>query len=112
MLLSTANHNNNPSNNDLYSSYNTHNTYTLGLDPTYMQLDDPALYDLWVNITRGKVDNPAQTISQTFGSEYIITDLKHTAFLDVAEADPHIEELYRDEYAVILRVTQGGWSME
>ncbi len=92
--------------------YNTHNTYTLGLDPTYMQLDDPELYDLWVNITRGKVDNPAQTISQTFGSEYIITDLKHTAFLEVADADPHLKELYRDDYAVILRVAQGAWPMK
>ena len=34
--------------------YNTHNTYLIGLDPTYMQLYDPDLYDLWVLITAGK----------------------------------------------------------
>ena len=32
--------------------YNTHNTYLVGLDPTYMQTYDAGLYDLWVDITR------------------------------------------------------------
>ena len=31
--------------------HNTHNTYTIGLDPTYIQLQDPDLYDLWVDLT-------------------------------------------------------------
>ncbi|MCK7519460.1 MAG: hypothetical protein MZV64_17870 [Ignavibacteriales bacterium] len=43
--------------------YNTHNTYLIGLDPTYMQLYDPELYDLWVLITQGKADNPSQFIA-------------------------------------------------
>ncbi|MCL4302876.1 MAG: hypothetical protein KJ077_44720 [Anaerolineae bacterium] len=84
--------------------YNTHNTYTVGLDPTYMQLYDPDLYDLWVNITRGRVKTPAQTIVETFGARYIITDLDHKGFLRQAKADPHLAEVYRDEYAAIFQV--------
>jgi hypothetical protein len=84
--------------------YNTHNTYTLGLDPTYMQLQDPELYDLWVDVSRGRVESPAQIIRDTFGASFILTDLDHDTFLDKAEVDSHLDEVYRDEYAVIFRV--------
>lgn len=84
--------------------YNTHNTYTAGLDPTYMQLYDANLYELWVNITRGRVEAPAKTIVENFGARYIITDLDHKDFLRQAKADPHLVEVYRDKYAAIFQV--------
>jgi hypothetical protein len=84
--------------------YNTHNTYLIGLDPTYMQLYDSGMYDLWVKITQGDVDNPSGIILSTFGSRYIHTDLKHGDFLRVAADDPGLREVYRDEQAVILEV--------
>jgi hypothetical protein len=87
--------------------YNTHNTYTVGLDPTYMQLYDADLYDLWVDITRGRVKTPAQTIVETFGARYVITDLDHKGFLLAAKADPQLREVYRDEYAAIFQVHKG-----
>lgn len=87
--------------------HNTHNTYTLGLDPTYMQQRDPELYELWRDITRGWGENLGQTIRHEFGAEYAITDLDHEGFLDKAGLTwaSGLEEVYRDEYAVIFRVT-------
>ncbi len=84
--------------------YNTHNTYLVGLDPTYMQLYDPALYDLWVLITRGDVENPAKIIASRFGSSYVHTDLNHGSFIRVAEADPGLREVYRDDQAILYEV--------
>ena len=84
--------------------YNTNNTYLIGLDPTYLQLYDADLYDLWVEITRGEVENPAQIIATTFGSRYIHTDLNHGDFLRVAAEDPGLKEVYRDDQAVIFEV--------
>ena len=84
--------------------YNTHNSYTLGLDPTYMQLYDADLYEQWVDITKGKVETPAQVIRQRFGAEYILTDLNHKEFLREAKADPQLQEVYRDQDAVIMQV--------
>ena len=84
--------------------YNTHNTYLVGLDPTYMQLYDPDLYDLWVEITQGIVDNPSTIIADTFGSQYVHTDLKHQDFIHVAENDPGLLEVYRDDQAIIYKV--------
>lgn len=86
--------------------YNTHNTYLIGLDPTYMQLYDPELYDLWVLITQGKVDNPSSIIATQFGAQYVHTDLKHGNFIRMAERDPGLQEVYRDDQAILYQVIQ------
>ncbi|HEU0291715.1 MAG TPA: hypothetical protein VFR47_03215 [Anaerolineales bacterium] len=84
--------------------YNTHNTYLVGLDPTYLQLYDSDLYTLWVEITQGKVKNPSQIIFDTFGSGYVHTDLKHDGFMQAAGNDPGLKEVYRDGQAVIYEI--------
>nr|NIN65798.1 hypothetical protein [Anaerolineae bacterium]NIN95980.1 hypothetical protein [Anaerolineae bacterium] len=93
--------------------FNSHNTYTLGLDPTYMQLHDSELYLLWVDISGGRVELPSQEIRRTFGAEYVLTDLKHRSFLEAAERDPNLAEVYRDEHAAVFQVLLPDWgSME
>jgi hypothetical protein len=72
-----------------------------------MQQYDPELYELWRNTTRGWAENMSQTIRQTFRADYVITDLNHYGFLDEAKFDPHLQEVYRDEYAVIFQVLSG-----
>jgi hypothetical protein len=84
--------------------YNTHNTYLIGLDPTYLQLYDSELYDLWVDITQGDVETPSHIIATTFASRYIHTDLNHGDFLQIAAEDPGLKEVYRDDQAVIFEV--------
>lgn len=84
--------------------YNTHNTYLIGLDPTYMQIADPDLYNLWVRITQGKIINLSQIILERFGATYIHTDLDHTEFIQIAERDPGLKEVYRDNQALIFQV--------
>ena len=84
--------------------YNTHNTYLIGLDPTYMQLYDADLYAVWVDITRGNVADPSNLISGSFDAHYILSDHRHRSFLERAEADPGLQEVYRDEDAVVFAV--------
>jgi hypothetical protein len=84
--------------------YNTHNTYLVGLDPTYMQLYDAELYDDWVEITRGNVDQPSQSILKRFSSRYVISDLLHKNFLAKAENDPNLVEVYRDDRSVVFKI--------
>jgi hypothetical protein len=86
--------------------HNTQNTYLIGLDPTYMQIYDADLYDLWVDITEGKVDTPSAQISGRFGSRYVISDLAHRDFIEQAEADSKMREAYRDDEAVIYEVVE------
>jgi len=84
--------------------YNTHNTYLVGLDPTYLQLYSADLYDRWVAITDGKVSQPSVEIGGRFASDYVITDLAHKAFIARANEDPGLVKVYEDGDAVIFRV--------
>jgi hypothetical protein len=84
--------------------YNTHNTYLVGLDPTYMQLYDGQMYETWVDITRGSVPGMSEIIVQQFGSRYVVTDLAHGDFLRQAAADPRMRQVYRDEQAAIFEI--------
>ena len=84
--------------------YNTHNTYLSGLDPTYMLYYNQDLYYTWVDITKGSIENPSAMIAGNFGSEYVLTDLKHKNFLKVAEKDPGLVEVFRSEDSVVYQV--------
>ncbi|HEU5012112.1 MAG TPA: hypothetical protein VFT66_06180 [Roseiflexaceae bacterium] len=84
--------------------YNSSDIYTAGLDPTFMQLYNPELYDEWVKITRGQVAKPGNIIRSQFGASYVITDLQHTDFIAQAKNDPLLKEVYRDQYAVVFSV--------
>jgi len=87
--------------------YNTHNTYLVGLDPTYMQIYDADLYAVWVDITRGRVENPSNIIEANFGASIILSDLLHESFIRQAANDPRLQEVYRDEDAVIFQIVDG-----
>ncbi|MCA9955746.1 MAG: hypothetical protein KC434_13545 [Anaerolineales bacterium] len=84
--------------------YNSNAVYTAGLDPTFMELEDKAFYERWVDITRGRVDQPGAAIRDEFGAAYVFSDLNHDNFMEDAEDDPLLQEVYRDEYAVIYQV--------
>ncbi|MBP7687530.1 MAG: hypothetical protein KA765_06475 [Thermoflexales bacterium] len=84
--------------------YNTTSVYTIGLDPTYMELYDADLYATWVKITQGKVKAASATIRSDFGGDYVLTDLKHTAFINQAKNDPGLTEVFRDKFSLVYAV--------
>ena len=86
--------------------YNTHNTYLIGLDPTYMTLYDADLYDLWEEITQGDVEHPSDFIYPRFGAQYVVSDLLHRDFIQRAENDPGLEVVFRDSDAIVFQVTE------
>jgi hypothetical protein len=86
--------------------YNSRNTYLAGLDPTYLQIYDPALYEEWVRITRGEVENPSRFIRSDFGARFVHTDLNHGNFIRQAEDDPGMREVYRDDQSVLFEVLE------
>ena len=87
--------------------WNTHNTYLVGLDPTYTSIEDPEGYQLWRSITQGRVAAPSRQILGRFGSSYVLTDLQHERFIQVANADPGLERVLRTRTVVIYRVRGG-----
>jgi hypothetical protein len=84
--------------------YNTHNTYLIGLDPTYMQIYDLDLYQLWTDISQGDLEQPSDAIERDFGAHFVLSDLRHTDFLEQAENDSRLVEVYRDKEAVVYQI--------
>jgi len=87
--------------------WNTHNVYLAGLDPTYSSLEDPATWEVWRSITQGRTRAPSGQIRQRFGASYVLTDLQHERFLQMAASDPGLEEVFRTKTVVIYRVRGG-----
>jgi hypothetical protein len=86
--------------------HNHHNRYVAGLDPTYLARADPALYFLWVDLTQGRGLDLSDAILEHFGARYIVSDLRHTAFLERAAADEQITEVYRDATGVVFEIAE------
>jgi hypothetical protein len=62
------------------------------------------LYDQWVAITRGEIEQPSVSIRQQFGASYVLTDLAHHAFIRQAERDAALVEVYHDRFAIVYRL--------
>ncbi|MDP8922636.1 MAG: hypothetical protein M3O34_07140 [Chloroflexota bacterium] len=87
--------------------WNTHNTYLIGLDPTYMYLYDGPLYLQWRAITRGQVERPGALIRDVYGAGWVFTDHAHRDFLRQAAEDPELVEVFRDNQVILFAVR--GW---
>jgi hypothetical protein len=85
--------------------HNTHNSYLVGLDPTYLQVAHPILWNQWVVITQGRVDQPSDLIRDTFGARFIVSDTHHHDFARQAENDPAMQLVYRDANSLIWQIT-------
>jgi hypothetical protein len=88
--------------------HNTHNTYLVGLDPTYLERANAELWDLWVAITRGNVEQPSTSIRSVFGTTYVISDTRHDDFEDQARDDDAMRVVYRDAYSIIWEIVSEG----
>jgi len=82
--------------------HNTHNVYLVGLDPDFLRLRNPALFDEWVRFTRGRHKDPAAFL-QGLDSHWVFSDLKHKRLLRQLRKDPRFEAAYRDDYAAVFR---------
>jgi hypothetical protein len=78
--------------------------YVSGLDPTYLYDKDPALSDLYVDITLGRRADPGPLIRDRFGARYVFSDNGHGDFYEKAMASGWFEIVYEDRDCTILHV--------
>jgi len=88
--------------------YNVHNTYLVGLDPTYLRDRFRDVYWQWVDLTRGRGSEPSRLLGERLPCAYVLSDRHHAAFLEQAAADPGLIEVLADEEMVLFRVRREG----
>jgi hypothetical protein len=81
--------------------------YIAGLDPHFLALHDPELWDLYKKIGEGWGSNPSRAIREHFGARWAILVLPYEGGEDLLSADSGLSEIYRDGDAIIYRVAAG-----
>ncbi len=82
-----------------------HHRYIVGLDPTFLYLRDPVRYDLWVDVTTGKVPRgAAKLVQRIFDANLVFIATGHDAMLHAFEADPNAVLVYKDADAAIFSI--------
>lgn len=81
--------------------HNTANTYSLGLDPSYLSERDPALFETWRAAVEGRLPSPAETIRTRFGAVAAFADHQQTAFIASMDADPHARRGFADAAGIV-----------
>lgn len=85
--------------------YDSDHAYILGLDPMYLHDQNKDLYDTYVKITMGEIDNPAPLIREKFGCNYIFTrNPSKNDFSQIAMDSGWFETVFKDEHCSVLQI--------
>lgn len=85
--------------------YDTKHAYIYGLDPNYLYSENPDLYKLLMEITSGKIKDPAPAIREKFGASYIFADAKENEDLVTNCLESGwCEMAYEDDEARFLKI--------
>lgn len=80
------------------------NEYIVGLDPHFLYLADPALWDLYDKIGKGWGTNPSKPIRDRFGASWVVLVLPWPGAADLLDADPGLRLAWSDDDARIYAV--------
>lgn len=87
----------------LLFAHDPHNTYIIGLDPTFLYLYDEALYWKYVNVTTGKEEGRlAEIIGNDFYASYVFVAVDHARLQNQLRRDQAFEEVYKDDEASVF----------
>jgi hypothetical protein len=78
--------------------------YIAGLDPHFLALYDPELWDLYSKIERGWGRNPSEPIANRFGARWAILVLPQEGAEEMLGGDPGLRVIHQDPHAIVYRV--------
>ncbi len=78
--------------------------YIVGLDPHFLALEDPELWDLYTKIGRGWGRNPSKPIGERFGATWALLVKPYAGATTVLDGDEGLVLAYEDEATLIYRV--------
>ena len=84
--------------------HNSHNTYIVGLDPTFFYIANRDAYWTWVNITLGKYQEDVyRAVTTTLASQYVFVGANHQSMDQLFRNDPRFIRGYSDAEATIYQ---------
>lgn len=87
----------------LLFAHDPHNTYIIGLDPTFLYLYDENLYWKYVNVTTGKEEGRlSEIIGDDFHAQYVFVAVDHAKLQNQLRRDDDFVEVYKDDEASVF----------
>lgn len=87
--------------------HNTHNTYIVGLDPTFLYKENPDTYWTWANITLGRYTGDVTSgVRDTLQSQYVLVASGHEAMDQYFRGNNNFELVYQDAEAKVYQLSQ------
>jgi hypothetical protein len=87
--------------------HDTANTYSLGLDPSYLAERDPTLFAEWRAAVEGHLPTPGETLRARFGAVAAFTDHRQTAFIRAMDSDAHARRAFADATGIVYVLDNG-----
>ncbi len=85
--------------------YDTKHNYVYGLDPNYLYSKNPEIYKSVMDITSGKIEDPAPVIREQMGARFVFSDAKENEdFINKCLQSGWCETVYEDDEARILKI--------
>ncbi len=84
--------------------YNTHNRYIIGLDPTFMYLKNPQLYQLWHKIVYQQIKQPCHLIQQKFFASFIFVKRENLKLNQIIKIDKACYLVYDDKDGWLYKI--------
>ena len=85
--------------------YDSKHNYVYGLDPNYLFSKNPDDYKLVMDLTGGKIDDPAPLVREKLGARFIFSDAKENDdFVAKCLTSGWCEMVYEDDEARILKI--------
>lgn len=87
--------------------HSTHNTWMVGLDPSFWYVKDPVRFQEWVDMTQNRItDRLGERILNDFGARYAFVDTDHAALKKAFDSDPQIRNVYQDAEGTIYVINE------
>lgn len=88
-------------------AHDPHNTYIVGLDPTFLYLYDEALYWKYVNVTTGKEEGHlTDIIGNDFHARYVFVAVDHARLQNQLRRESAFIEVYKDDEASVFMLKE------
>lgn len=82
-----------------------HNTYIVGLDPTFLYKANANTYWTWANITLGKFQgDPVQAVRDTLHSQYVLVASGHEVMDNQFRNNPNFRRVFQDDEATVYQL--------
>ncbi|MBI5186320.1 MAG: hypothetical protein HZA01_11415 [Nitrospinae bacterium] len=91
-----------------YFFHNSKNSLVAGMDPAFMEMEDPLRSKKYGEIAKGKIDNPSALIYSLFKTRYILAHNRTSRdFIKKLAVDKGARKVFSDDVCSVFEIKEG-----